>query len=101
MWEVQSLFINRLLRRIKGKPLRNREGGTALKFFEIPDSALSRNPFRSKGKAVPLQTWSGPEGSRKLGFTDFMTTARDGGKVVSLTHRPPLPPGNTPGAHFC
>ena len=22
---------------------------------------------------------------------DFMTTAHDGGKVVSLTHRPPLP----------
>ena len=51
-------------------------------------------------KAVPLQAWSGPEGSRKLRFPDFMTTARDGGKV-SLTHRPPLPPGNTPGTHFC
>jgi len=44
-----------------------------------------------KGKAVPLQTWSGPECSRKLRFPDFMTTAQDGGKVVSLTHRPPLP----------
>ena len=54
-----------------------------------------------KGKAVPLQAWSGPEGSRKLRFLDFMTTAQDGGKVVSLTHRPPLPPGNTPGTHFC
>jgi len=30
-----------------------------------------------------------------------MTTAQDGGKVVSLTHRPPLPPGNAPGTHFC
>ena len=49
-----------------------------------------------KGKAVPLQAWSGPEGSRKLRFPDFMTTAQDGGNVVSLTHRPPLPPGNTP-----
>ena len=47
-----------------------------------------------KGKAVPLQAWTGPEGSRKLRFPDFMTTAQDGGKVVSLTHRPPLPPGN-------
>jgi hypothetical protein len=28
-------------------------------------------------------------------------TAQDGGKVVSLTHRPPLPPGNIPGTHFC
>ena len=54
-----------------------------------------------KGKAVPLQVWSGPENSRKLRFPDFMTTAQDGGKVVSLKHRPPLPPGNTPGAHFC
>jgi len=53
-----------------------------------------------KGKAVPLQAWSGPEGSRKLRFPDFITTAQDGGKV-SLTHRPLLPLGNTPGTHFC
>ena len=54
-----------------------------------------------KGKAVPLQAWSGPEGSRKLKFLDFMTTAQDGGKIVSLMHRPPLPSGNAPGTHFC
>jgi len=54
-----------------------------------------------KGKAVPLQAWSGREGSRKLRFPDFKTTAQHGGKVVSLTHRPPLPPGNIPGTHFC
>jgi hypothetical protein len=47
---------------------------------------------KGKGKAVPLQAWSGPESLRKLRFPDFMTTAQDGGKVVSLTHRPPLPP---------
>ena len=34
-----------------------------------------------KSKAVPLQAWSGTEGSRKLRFPDFMTTAQDGGKV--------------------
>jgi hypothetical protein len=45
--------------------------------------------------------WSGPEGSRKLRLPDFMTTAQDGVKVVSLTHRSPLPPGNTPGTHSC
>jgi hypothetical protein len=54
-----------------------------------------------KGKAVPLEAWSGPEGSRKLRFPDFLTTAQDGGKVVSLTYRPHLPPGNTLGTHFC
>ena len=56
---------------------------------------------KGKGKAVPLQAWSGPEGSRKLRFPDFMTTAQDGDKVVNLTHCPPLPPGNAPGIHFC
>ena len=56
---------------------------------------------KGNGKAVPLQAWSGPEGSRELRFPDFMTTAQDGGKVVSITHRPPLPPGNTPGTHLC
>ena len=59
------------------------------------------NSIVDKDKAVPLQAWGGPEGSRKLRFPDFMTTAQDGGKFVSLTHRPPLPPGNTPGTHFC
>ena len=52
-----------------------------------------------KGKAVPLRAWSGPEGSRKLRFADYMTTAQNGGKVVSLTHRPLSPQGNTPGTH--
>jgi len=38
---------------------------------------------------------------RKLGFLDFVTMAQDGGKVVSLTHRPPLSSGNTAGTRFC
>ena len=42
--------------------------------------------LRCKVKAVPLQAWSGPEGSKKLRFPDFMTTAQGGGKFVSLTH---------------
>jgi len=55
----------------------------------------------TKGKSVPLKAWSSPEGSRKLRFPDFVTSAQEGGKVVSLTHRPHLPPGNPPGTHFC
>ena len=63
---------------------------------------LNAQPDSSKtGKSVPLQAWSGPEDSRKLRFPDFMKTAQDGDKVVSLTHRPPLPPGNAPGTHLC
>jgi len=56
---------------------------------------------RGKDKAVPLQAWSGPEGSRKSRLPGYMTTAQDGGKVVSLKHRPALPPGNVPGTHLC
>jgi len=51
--------------------------------------------------AVPLQARGGPEGSRKLKFPNFMTTAQEGGKIVSLKHWPPLPPENPPGTHFC
>jgi len=52
--------------------------------------------IKGKNKAVPLQAWGGPEGFRNLRFPDFITTAQDDGKVVSTTHRPPLPPGNAP-----
>jgi hypothetical protein len=63
---------------------------------------IETTPHRvQKCKADRLQACSGPQGSRKLRFPDFLTTAQYGGKVVSLTHRPPLPPGNTPGTHFC
>ena len=54
-----------------------------------------------KGKAVPLQVWSRPEGSRKLRFPDFMIMAQEGGKVVSLTHRPHLHQENSPDINFC
>jgi len=30
-------------------------------------------PTKCKGKAVPLQAWTGPEGSRKLRLPDFKT----------------------------
>ena len=42
------------------------------------------NKYYKKGKSVPLQAWSGPEGSRKLRFPDFMTTAQDGGRLSAL-----------------
>jgi hypothetical protein len=40
--------------------------------------------YKVKVKAVPLQPWSGPEGSRKLRFPDFMSTAQDGRKFGAL-----------------
>jgi hypothetical protein len=41
--------------------------------------------LRLSALAVHLQAWSGPKGSRKLRFPDFMTTAQYGGNVVSLS----------------
>jgi hypothetical protein len=35
----------------------------------------------SKGKAIPLQAWAGPEGSRSLRLPDFKPTTQEGGKV--------------------
>jgi len=37
-----------------------------------------------KGKAVLLQAQSDPEGSRKLRFSDFVTTAQDGGRLSAF-----------------
>ena len=37
-----------------------------------------------KGRAVPLQAWTGPEGSSKLRLPDFVTTAQDGDRLSAL-----------------
>ena len=58
-------------------------------------------PTQVKGKAVPLQAQGAQMVPGSLRFPNFVTMAQDGGKVVSLTHQLPLPPGNTPGTHFC
>jgi len=39
---------------------------------------------KGKGKAVLLQAWTAPEGSRKLRLADFVTTAQDGGWLSAL-----------------
>ena len=70
-----------------------------------PEELSSRSGYflthlHTKGKAIPLQVWTDPESSRRLRLPDFMTTAQEGGKFVSSTHRPPLPPGHIPGTHF-
>jgi hypothetical protein len=68
---------------------------------DISACMFQNQKLKGNGKADPLQAWSGPEGSRKLRFPDYTTTAQDDGKAVSLTHRPPLLPENAPGTYFC
>jgi len=48
--------------------------------------------------AVPGETLRVPGG---WGPQVSIQSAHEDGKVVSLKHRPLLPPGNTPGTHFC
>ena len=79
---------------------------TAMQSYITPDAQKIRNGQGAwiaavKVKSIPLQPSTGPEGSRKLKFPDFVTATQDGGKIVSLTHRLRLPPGNTPDTHFC
>jgi len=46
--------------------------------------ALSATPTKGKGKAIPLQAWTGPEDSRRLRLPDFVTTAQDCGRLSAL-----------------
>jgi len=102
------LYPQKMLR--KAAPLQAWRGPEGSRKLRFPDfvttvqdgdrlSALRTGRFypqKMLRKAATLQAWRGPEGSRKLRFPNFETTALDGGKVVSLTHRPPLPPENAP-----
>jgi len=45
-----------------------------------------------RSKISPITGQRGPNVSRKLRFPDCMTMAQDGGKFVSLTHRPLFTP---------
>ena len=38
----------------------------------------------------------------RRGFQEVQVPGlEDSGPVLSLTHQPPLPPGNNPGTYFC
>ena len=98
-FQPQELHTKRETNRVKNPPTNSI---TQLASKPLTSHLNLKSKFcKGKGKAIPLQAWSGTEGSRKLRFPDFMTTVQGGGKVVSLTHRPHLPPGNSPGTHFC
>jgi len=41
--------------------------------FEFKFNKDDRKYLRKKGKVIPLQAWTGPEGSRRLRLPDFKT----------------------------
>jgi len=58
---------------------------STVKLFSVGYHTTNYN-YKSlkKGKSVPLQAWTGPEGSRKLRFPDYVTMLQDGGRLSAL-----------------
>jgi hypothetical protein len=54
-----------------------------------------------KGKAIPLQALTGPEGSRRLRLPHFKTIATWRWQGCQPYAPAAFTPGNIPGAHFC
>ena len=79
---------------------KKREGKKNVRTAAATAMATQCTGESKKGKAVPIQAWTGPEVSRKLRFPDFVTTAQDGGRLSALRTGRLYPPGNTPGTHF-
>ena len=56
---------------------------------------------RGKGKAIPVQAWTGPEGSRRLRLPDYMTLGMNVVRLSAPCTSHLYPPGNIPSTHFC
>ena len=70
--------------------------------YDVHYTAFHHSWRQWKGKAIPLQAWTGPESSRRLRLPDFKTIGTKKVVRLSVLHTGRLyPPGNIPGTHFC
>ena len=58
--------------------------GFTMSVRETVSAPLTLYLLNLRVKTVPLQAWRSPEGSRKLRFPDFVTTAQDGCRLLAL-----------------
>ena len=74
--------------------LHEKQSTTQLPELVVQHNCKWRTPGQvKKGKAIPITGLWGPEGFGRLRLQITRHSAYEGGKVVTLTHRPPLPPG--------
>jgi hypothetical protein len=98
----RSLNIDKIILSLEYFPHLSAELGPSSRNAYVWYEIIVTIGHKGKGKAIPLQAWTDPEVSRRLRLPDLKTkSAHEGGKVVSPTHRPPIPPRNIPGTHFC
>jgi len=68
-------------RQVIPKPIEQEEGwapekATGIRNPDRPARSLVAAPTTCKGKAIPLQSWTGPEGSSRLRLPDLMTIGK-------------------------
>jgi hypothetical protein len=72
----------------------------------IPYNVYNKPPARTDDKvkakkAIPVQSWTGPEGSRRLRLPDFKTIGTQRWYCQPYAPAAFTPRGDTPGTHFC
>jgi len=76
-WDIEINVIP-VITGVKLEPSQNHSKNTRATYGESMKSRnyTKKHPFwevKGKGKAIPLQAWTGPEGSRRLRLLDFKT----------------------------
>jgi hypothetical protein len=65
------------------------------------DRPWGQRAGKGKGKAIPLQPWTGPEGCRSLRFPELDNRHMKVVRLLAIFTGRLYPPGNIPGTHFC